>query len=212
MKRTIEFNFQDDAFFLQENGNHIFTIKASDLKFNSVDFYTGVYKNKSANIELVNRISSDPLKKGAYIYSWLSEIISSISTEFPEDAAVDEDMPLAKVIPLYEFAACAGDGFFVDNNIPHSDIPDTTGIADFAVTVSGKSMEPTIKDKSVIFVKKAEEAEHNEVGLFVVDGEVMCKRYVKQGRGFKLVPDNDKYNIILGRDISTITYLGKVIL
>ena len=212
MKRTIEFNFQDDAFFLQENGNHIFTIKASDLKFNSVDFYTGVYKNKSANIELVNRISSDPLKKGAYIYSWLSEIISSISTEFPEDAAGDEDMPLVKVIPLYEFAACAGDGFFVDNNIPHSDIPDTTGIADFAVTVSGKSMEPTIKDKSVIFVKKAEEAEHNDVGLFVVDGEVMCKRYVKQGRGFKLVPDNVKFNILLGRDISTITYLGKVIL
>ncbi len=212
MKRTIEFNYQDDEFFLQENSNRIFSIKASDLKFNSVDFYTGVYKNKSAYIELINKISSDPQKKGAYIFAWLSEIVESISSEFHEETTVEEELPLVKVIPLYEFAACAGDGFFVDNTIPHSDIPDTTGVADFAVTVSGKSMEPTIKDKSVIFVKKAEEAEHNDVGLFVVDGEVMCKRYMKQGRGFKLVPDNDDFDIILGRNISTITYLGKVIL
>ena len=50
MKRTIEFNFLDNEYFLQEEGNRIFTIKASDLKFNSIDFYNGVYKNKSANI------------------------------------------------------------------------------------------------------------------------------------------------------------------
>ena len=212
MKRIIEFNYQDDEFFLQENGNRIFSIKASDLKFNSVDFYTGVYKNKSAYVELNNKISSDPHKKCEYIFAWLSEIVASIANEFHEDAVVEEELPLARVIPLYEFAACAGDGFFVDNNIPHSEIPDTTGTADFAVTVSGKSMEPTIKDKSVIFVKKAEEADHNEIGLFVVDGEVMCKRYVKQGRGFKLVPENKDFDTILGKTITTITYLGKVII
>ena len=46
MKRTIEFSFQDDEYFLREDGTRIFTIKASDLKFNSVDFYSGVYKKK----------------------------------------------------------------------------------------------------------------------------------------------------------------------
>lgn len=46
MKRTIEFNYQDDVFFLQEGDSRIFTILASDLKFNSVDFYSGVWCEK----------------------------------------------------------------------------------------------------------------------------------------------------------------------
>ena len=50
MKRTIEFNYQDDVFFLQEGDSRIFTILASDLKFNSVDFYSGVYKGCSERV------------------------------------------------------------------------------------------------------------------------------------------------------------------
>lgn len=100
----------------------------------------------------------------------------------------------------------------MDDNIPHTDIEDSTGCADYAVTISGNSMEPTIMDNSVVFVKKEEEPEHKEVGLFVVDGNVMCKRYVKQGRGYKLVPDNSEHKTISGKDISSIAYLGKVIL
>lgn len=160
MKRTIEFNYQDDVFFLQEGDSRIFTILASDLKFNSVDFYSGVYKGKSADITLVNKCESDPYKKGAYIFTWLSDIVFAISNEFSEEDSAEEIASPARVIPLFEFSACAGDGFFIDSSIPHSDITDITGIADFAVTVSGNSMEPTIKDKSVIFVKKEETPEH----------------------------------------------------
>lgn len=212
MKRTIEFNFQENEYFLQEEGNRIFIIKATDLKFNSIDFYNGLYKNKSANIVLINKIVNDPLKKGEYIFSWLSEIISEISKEFAEEETIEEDSPKGRVIPLFEFSACAGDGVLIDDNIPHTDIEDSTGCADYAVTISGNSMEPTIMDNSVIFVKKEEEPEHKEVGLFVVDGNVMCKRYVKQGRGYKLVPDNSEHKTISGKDISSIAYLGKVIL
>ena len=212
MKRTIEFNYQDDVFFLQEGDSRIFTILASDLKFNSVDFYSGVYKGKSADITLVNKCESDPYKKGAYIFTWLSDIVFAISNEFAEEESVEEiDLP-TRVIPLFEFSACAGDGFYINDNIPHTDIVDTTGSADFAVTVSGNSMEPTIMDNSVIFIKKEAAPEHKEVGLFVVDGSVMCKRYMVQGRGYKLVPDNSEHRTILGKEISSLTYLGKVIL
>lgn len=212
MKRTIEFNFRDNEFFLQEEGNRIFTIKASDLKFNSIDFYNGLYKNKSTNIVLINKIVNDPLKKGEYIFSWLSEIISEISKEFAEEETIGEDPPQRRVVPLFEFSACAGDGFFMSDNIPHTEIEDPSGYADYAVKISGNSMEPTIMDNSVIFVKKEEEPEHKKVGLFVVDGSVMCKRYVKQGRGYRLEPDNSEHKTITGKDISSITYLGKVIL
>lgn len=212
MKRTIEFKFQGDEYFLQEEGIRIFTIKASDLKFNSLDFYNGVYKNKSANIVLENKIETDPYKKGEYIFSWLSDIVSEISREFAVEETVGEDSSKSRLIPLFEFSACAGDGFFIDDSIPHADIEDSTGCADYAVKVSGNSMEPTILDNSVIFIKKEETPEHKDVGLFVVDGNVMCKRYVKQGRGYKLVPDNNEHKTILGKSISSIAYLGKVIL
>lgn len=219
MKRTIEFSFHEGTYFLEEEGSQIFAIDASDLKFNSLEFYRGVYKGKSSNIELVNRIDADPYKKGNYIFLWLSDIVSAIREEFAEGDAEEatnedasEESTLPKIIPLYELAACAGDGIFTDNNITHSDIQDATGMADFAVTVVGNSMEPTIHDHSVVYIKKKDEAEHKEIGLFVVDGEVMCKRYIKQGRGYKLVPENSEYKEILGKEISSITYLGKVLL
>ena len=212
MKRTIEFSFQENEYYLQEDETRIFAIKASDLKFDSVEFYNGVYKNKSANITLVNKIETDPHKKGDYIFSWLSDIVSAILGEFTEGETIDEDLSEGRVIPLFEFSVCAGDGFFIDDNIPHTDIADTTGFADFAVTVSGNSMEPTIMDNSVIFIKKEETPKHKEVGLFVVDGSVMCKRYIKQDSGYKLVPDNSEHKTISDEDISSITYLGKVIL
>lgn len=219
MKRTIKFSFQDGKYLLEEDECQIFAIDASDLKFNSLEFYSGVYKGKSSSIELVNRIESDPYKKGNYIFYWLSEIVSAIREEFAEEDAEEdanestgEDSTLPRIIPLYELAACAGDGFFMDSNIPHSDIQDETGMADYAVTIVGDSMEPTIQDHTVVFIKEKTEAEHREVGLFVVDGDVMCKRYMKHGRGYKLVPDNSKYKEIPGKDISSITYLGKVLL
>ncbi len=212
MKRTIEFSFQDDEYFLREDGTRIFSIKASDLKFNSVDFYSGVYKNKSADIVLLNKMGSDPYKKGEYIFAWLSDIVSSISREFADDEVSEEELPKARVIPLYEIAACAGDGFPIDDSIPHSDITDLTGIADYAVTISGNSMEPTIMDKTVVFVKKETSPEHNTIGLFVVNGDVMCKRYMRQGRGFRLVPDNSEHKVIPGSSISSFFYLGRVLL
>ena len=212
MKRTIEFSFQGDEYCLQEDGIIIFSIKATDLKFNSVDFYSGLYKNKTADIELVNRIASDPHKKGDYIFSWLSDIVSAISEEFAEEETVEEDLPMGRMIPLFEFSACAGDGFFLDDSVPHTEVPDPTGVADFAVTISGKSMEPTIMDNSVVYVKQEDEPEQKGVGLFIVDGNVMCKRYMKQGRGYKLVPDNSEHKTILGKSIGSITYLGKVLL
>lgn len=217
MKRLIEFKFQNEAFQLVEEGSAIFTVKAADLKFNSLDFYNGVYKDKSPQIELINKLSSDPYKKGEYIYSWLADIIAQVNMEFPETECENEDFDRSApdiLIPLYEYAACAGDGFFIDGNIPYVKIPDPTGKADFAVNISGDSMEPTIADKSTIYIQVVEELQHRDVGLFVVNGDVMCKRYIKCGRGHKLVPDNNNgsHKTFGKEDIVTYKLLGKVIL
>ena len=215
MKRLIEFKDQNESYILEEDGVVVFTIETSDLKFNSLAFYNNIYKGKNPNIELINKIENDTHKKGKYIFNWLSEIISGINDEFSELTNDDatENKPIAKIIPLFEFAACAGDGFFIDNNIPHTEIADLTGEANFAVNISGDSMEPIIKDKDIVFVKSCEELKHNDIGLFIVNGDVMCKRYIKQGRGFKLVPDNanGKHKSFSQKEIETFKLIGKVI-
>lgn len=212
MRRTIEFNYQDNEYYLEENGARIFAIKATDLKFNSLDFYKGVYKGKSVDITLENRIANDPPKKGGYIFGWLSEIVLDIKKELSEELGDEDSERSKRIIRLYEFAACAGNGsFFDDENVPYEEIEDATGEADYAVKISGNSMEPTIEDKSIVFVKKDAEATHGSVGLFVVDGELMCKRYIKKGLRYNLVPDNREFDTIADKSISTIEYLGRVL-
>lgn len=50
--------------------------------------------------------------------------------------------------------------------------------ADYAVKISGKSMEPTIKDGSVVMVKQVDVLSNGDIGIFIINGEVMCKRYI----------------------------------
>lgn len=118
MKRHLLFRYEDGKYAIAEDNQILFSIDGSSLRFVALDFYNGVYagENKSVAIELINDITSDPLKKGIYIYTWLCEIIESIRKEFSgtEEELVDDsgtDSLSSKIIQLYEWAACAGDGF-----------------------------------------------------------------------------------------------------
>ena len=63
MKRQLKFEFENDKYVIKENNSVVFSIDGKDLKFVSLDFYNGIYKDKSAAIELVNAIENDVLKK-----------------------------------------------------------------------------------------------------------------------------------------------------
>lgn len=194
MKRQLIFDIDDGKYVLKENNNIIFVIDAKELKFVSLEFYNSVYKNKSAAIELINAIRLDEYKKGSYIFAWLSEIVSSIQMELkdPEiENSLEEQVLSKKIVYLYELSACAGDGFYSDGpSCTDHEIDSPYLDADYAVRISGKSMEPTIDDQSVVFVKRVDELHDGDVGIFVVNGEVMCKRFRKKQQQKWLQPDN----------------------
>lgn len=52
-------------------------------------------------------------------------------------------------------------------------------------------MEPTLQDNSIVFVQRADALNDGEIGIFVVDGNVMCKRFKDEGGQRWLQPDND---------------------
>ena len=65
-----------------------------------------------------------------------------------------------------------------------------------------------------MFVKKVDELQDGEIGIFVVDGNVMCKRYkIEHGESW-LQPDNDcdQYDSILLNDSIDCILQGKVLL
>ena len=89
--------------------------------------------------------------------------------------------------------------------------------ADCAIRISGKSMEPYIKDKSIVYVTR-EPLENGDVGIFYVDGDMLCKQYYRDHNGHvRLLSLNRDYaqadRFIHARDTDTnLTYYGKVLL
>lgn len=215
MRRQLYFDYSpaENNYIIQEDDTCIFRINGKTLRFVSLEFYNGIYAgNKSTAIDFENRIAdknADPLNKGCYIFDWIKEIFKTIEVELPEEEksevkfneCVDnisepmDEMKHApqdnKVIPLFEWPACAGDGFYFDQaNVPFEKIETDNQNADYAVRVSGKSMEPTIEDGSIVMVKQADMLSNGDIGIFSVNGEIMCKRYCTDGINTILKPDN----------------------
>lgn len=223
MKRSLVFEYQNGSYCITEQGKHIFSINEQDLKFDAFRFYEGIYagEEKSTSIELVDSINEEN-KTGKYIFSWMAEIVVAIHNAFSNEVDEDDlDIPEKmesiehphKTIPLYDFAACAGDGFYIDEKILHEDYSTEMMDADYAVKISGRSMEPTIPDGTIVLVKRVEELNHNDIGIFNVNGSTMCKRYIRKGRGVILSPDNKsgEFNQIKISSLSTYAIQGKVI-
>lgn len=83
--------------------------------------------------------------------------------------------------------------------------------ADYALTVKGDSMEPLIKDGSIIFYKEQPTVENGEVAIVEIQGgEVTCKKFYFDGEKVILRSINDKYEDMIYED--GIRIIGKVIL
>ena len=215
MKRQLKFRFENGNYVIKEGDSIVFSIDAKTLKFISLDFYNGIYKDKSAAIELVKDIDSSDSKMGNYIFNWINEIIISIQSELKEPELEDIEIVVCrKNVPLFELSACAGDGFYSEGpSKADGEVESPFAYADYAVKISGKSMQPTIMDKSTVFVEATEVLSDGDIGIFVVDGEVMCKRYREDGEKVWLQPDNSsEFDSIELNDHIDCRTQGKVLL
>lgn len=226
MKRLIEFKHIDEKFVLAENGQILFEISDKTLKFDSLSFYNGIYKDKSSVIEL-NNLTEQRVKNSTYIFNWLKELIEKISNELDDDISNDSGLPDEattsdeaiietsingnRTIPLFDFAVCAGNGDFIDESIGHQDFQTENKEADYALIISGESMEPTIPNGSIVLVKKVTELLNNDIAIVSTGSETMCKRYVRRGKGEFLKPDNPSFKEFSKKDCQTFLIRGKVI-
>ena len=87
-----------------------------------------------------------------------------------------------RIIPLYRTPAAAGYASPALGDDYEDYAVDGESTADFAVRISGDSMEPWIPDGSVALVRRSP-IETGDVGLFFVDGDMKCKQYARDSYG-----------------------------
>lgn len=94
------------------------------------------------------------------------------------------------------YRVSAGTGVFLDDAAAWEEIlvPDTSDArkADFALRISGDSMEPIYHDSDIVLVKQAETINIGEIGIFFVNGS----GYIKKYGGNRLISLNDAYDDI----------------
>lgn len=113
-----------------------------------------------------------------------------------------------KLIECYPRLASAGTGQYLFDDIPAEKIEvEWNSEADFAIGVQGDSMEPTYKDEDTLLVKRQDNIEIGDIGIFIVNGESFVKEYQKN----RLVSHNDEYEDIKFNENMNIVCVGKVI-
>lgn len=113
----------------------------------------------------------------------VGSVVSALCT-YRDDLEAAPVNPEPRVIPLYRSPAAAGyaapvfgedfDYVQVDEAVPAA--------AEFAVRIQGDSMVPVIADGSVVYVNR-DPLRAGDVGIFCVDGEILCKQYYKDPGG-----------------------------
>lgn len=121
----------------------------------------------------------------------------------------EEEAKQPRIIHLYDMPVSAGTGMYLDDDNyeemeADASTPDAT---DFAVRVSGDSMEPKFHDEQILYIRKQSTLSGGEVGIFLLNGEA----YVKKLVGCTLVSLNPKYSPIEIHENDDFRVFGKVI-
>lgn len=163
---------------------------------NIVSNYTILKQNKSFN-SYVSKSSND-------VNSVIQRIAIAESILFPNIGDVRD-------IKLYDLPVSAGTGNWMeDNNIPFKLYQTNNLNADFAVQVSGDSMEPRIYNKDILLIKKQSNILPSDIGIFVYYNKVYCKKFVK-GKATYLMSLNPSYKPIKIENRDEFYISGKVI-
>lgn len=115
-----------------------------------------------------------------------------------------------RTIPLFELPVSAGPGVTLWDESKEEisvSINESTREANFALRISGNSMEPRYHDGDILLVQNAETLEFGEYGIFILDGNGFFKVY----GGDRLYSLNPEYGDILLKDFEDVRIAGRVI-
>jgi len=116
--------------------------------------------------------------------------------------------------PVYEAPAAAGSALpvlteaveqipVVDGEIPRG--------ASFGIRISGDSMEPLLGDGDIAYVQPCKNLSSGQIGIFLLNGESLCKKMVQKEGDVFLCSLNPAYSPIRILDSDDLKLVGRVI-
>lgn len=126
-----------------------------------------------------------------------------------------EDRKALHTIPLYEAPAAAGAALPIlteeagELTYREGEIPARTS---FAIRISGDSMEPQFFDGDLVYVEKTKELRSGQIGIFILNGESLCKMYTVKDSETYLYSLNTRYEPIHVLESDRLELVGRVLL
>lgn len=119
-------------------------------------------------------------------------------------------------LKVYEQKASAGIGnyFMADDDsyiMQQFDKKDVPKNADFCIYADGDSMMPKIEDNDLLFIKYTSNINFGEIGIFIVDNDVLCKKLERVEDNVVLRSLNPKYKDIVLNEYNYVKTIGRVI-
>jgi SOS-response transcriptional repressor LexA len=115
-----------------------------------------------------------------------------------------------RTLPLYDLPVSAGTGVMLDTDTADEILVSDnsrTREADYALRISGNSMEPRYRDGDILLVQETDTLEFGELGIFILDGNGFFKVF----GGDRLYSLNPEYGDILLKDFEEARIAGRVI-
>ncbi len=113
-------------------------------------------------------------------------------------------------VDFFNYPASAGTGNFLDEQTPDElwvkECPEAEQ-ADYVLSISGDSMEPTYHSGDKVFVEKCDSIEIGEIGIFVVNGDA----YIKELGNKCLISHNSAYKPIKLGSSDSVYCCGRVL-
>ncbi|MBQ4036720.1 MAG: helix-turn-helix domain-containing protein [Clostridia bacterium] len=128
----------------------------------------------------------------------------------------DNSKPAAETrsFPIYDAPAAAGEPMPVLTEEKREEICHVHAIpkgAEFGIRLSGDSMEPLFSDGDLVYVAPGESLGAGEIGVFLLNGESLCKKLLKIDGETYLVSLNPKYEPIRVLETDELKLVGRVI-
>lgn len=200
-------------------GNYIEELREKKgYTFNQLALKSGVNVKSLNEIKFgkskkVNPFHLQKIAKALNIdYKELYRIVGYLDEEKKEIVGnIDLDLEYKKV-PLYG-SISAGYGACESDVIDYIALPIVNAFSGdvFAVRVNGDSMEHTIENHSIVFIKRDSEVANKKIGAFLLNNEALLKRYYVTDSGIFLRSDNREYPDIRVREHDDFVIVGRYI-
>ncbi len=157
----------------------------------------------------------EKLKQNKDFYSYVSKSSNDVNSVVQRISIAESflfpNLGEIRSIKLYDLPVSAGVGNWMDDdNIPFELYQTNNLNADFAVKVSGDSMEPKICNGDILLIKKQSDILTSDIGIFIYYNKVYCKKFVK-AKATYLMSLNQQYKPIRIEDKDEFIINGKVI-